>query len=98
MSKRKVYVVGCEGEIEGAVELVYLAMMGEAKAELNFLCTTPFIYKQTLTYLLWYLEQKKAPKVKHVTVDIYIEKNKETTDDTDEPDTRFGSGNEDEED
>jgi hypothetical protein len=98
MSKKKVYVVGCEGEIEGAVELVYLAMMGEAKAELNFLCTTPFMYKQTLTYLLWYLEQKKAPKVKHVTVDIYIEENKETTDDTDEPDTRFGGGNEDEED
>ena len=97
MSKKKVYVVGCEGEIEGAAELVYLAMMGEDKAELNFLCTTPFMYKQTLTYLLWYLEQKKAPKVKHVTVDIYIEENKETTDDTDEPDTRFG-GNEDEED
>ena len=77
---------------------MYLAMMGEAKAELNFLCTTPFMYKQTLTYLLWYLEQKKAPKVNHVTVDIYIEENKETTDDTDEPDTRFGGGNEDEED
>ena len=96
MSKRKVYVVGCEGEIEGAAELVYLAMMGEAKAELNFLCTTPFMYKQTLTYLIWYLEQKKAPKVKHVTVDIYIEEKKETTDDSDEPDTRFGFGEEDE--
>lgn len=95
MSIKKVYVIGCEGEIEAAVELVYQAMLGEVKAELNFMCTTPFMYTQTLTYMVWYLAQKKAPKVKHVTVDIYIEENKETTDDTDEPDTRFGGGEED---
>ena len=95
MSKRKVYVIGCEGEIEGAVELIYLAMLGDVKAELNFLCTTTFMYTQTLTYMICYLAQKKAPKVKHVTVDIYIEENKEKTDDTDEPDTRFGGREED---
>jgi hypothetical protein len=94
MSKKKIYVIGCEGEIEGAVELVYLAMIGEIQAELNFLCTTKFMYTQTLTYMIWYLAQKKAPKVKHVTVDIYIEENKETTDDTDEPDIRFGGAEE----
>lgn len=90
MSIQRVYVIGCEGEIEAAAELVYLAMMDEAKAELNFLCTTSFMYKQTLRYLLWYLEQKKAPKVKHVNVDIFIEEKKETTDDNDEPETRLG--------
>lgn len=88
MSIRKVYVIGCEGEIEGAAELVYESMMGGAKAQLSFLCTTPFMHTQTLRYLAWYLAQKKAPKVKHVTVDIYIEK--ENTNDTDEPDTSFG--------
>ena len=95
MSKKKVYVIGCEGEIEGAVELIYLAMLGEVKAELNFLCTTTFMFTQTLTYMIWYLAQKKAPNVKHVTVDIYIEENKEKTDDTDEPDIRFGGREED---
>ena len=34
MSIKKVYVIGCEGEIEAAVELVYQAMLGEVKAEL----------------------------------------------------------------
>lgn len=95
MSKKEVYVIGCEGEIEGAVELVYRAMIGTAKAELNFLCTTPFMYTQTLSYLIYYLAEKKAPKVKHVTVDIYIN-SKETNDDTDKPDTRFGGSEEDE--
>jgi hypothetical protein len=93
MSKKKVYAIGCEGEIEGAVELVYQAMLGTVPAELNFLCTTPFMYTQTLSYLIYYLAEKKAPKVKHVTVDIYIVE-KDKTDDT-EPDIRFG-GEEDE--
>lgn len=88
MSIRKVFVIGCEGEIEAAVELVYQAMMGEAKVQLNFLCTTSFMHAQTLRYMVWYLKQKNAPKVNHVNIDIFIEE--ETADDIDEPETRLG--------
>lgn len=44
---------------------------------LVFLCTTDWMHVQFLTYMVDYLAKKKAKKVEHVKVDIYIEQKEE---------------------
>jgi hypothetical protein len=40
---------------------------------LRFMCTSDWLHEQFLDYMVYYLSCKKAKKVSHVNVDIYIE-------------------------
>jgi hypothetical protein len=73
--KSPVLIVDSEGAIETAVKIVYKAMKDKKKQEVNlqFLCTSEWMHLQFLQYLMSYLAAKKAKKVEHVKIDIYIE-------------------------
>lgn len=77
MKEDEVVLVNCEGTIEASVVLVYTAMMLDPppkdKVNLRFLCSTPFVHKIFLEFLITYLEAKKAKKVNHVVLDIFVE-------------------------
>lgn len=70
-----VILVDSEGAIEHGVKLVYKAMKDKQKTEINFrfMVTSDWMHVQFLTYLCDYLAKKKAKKVSHVKIDIYIE-------------------------
>lgn len=69
----------CEGAIEQGVKIVYKAMKDKKKTPvtLSFLVTTNWMHVQFLNHLLKYLSMKKAKKVDHVKIDIYIEEKTE---------------------
>ncbi len=71
----KVHIVDNEGAIEEAVKSIHKAMIDKKKTEvtLSFMCPSDFMHTQFLSYLAKYLGAKKAKKVTHVKVDIYIE-------------------------
>ena len=73
----QVTVISSEGDIEQGVKAIYKAMVHKDKAKKSFryLVPTQFLYNQLLHYLIYYLKAKKAPKVTHITVDIFIEEN-----------------------
>lgn len=68
-------IIDNEGAIEEAVKEVYRAMIDKKKKEvqLQYLCSSDFMHVQFLEYLAKYLGIKKAKKVSHVKIDIYIE-------------------------
>lgn len=70
-----VRIVDNEGAIEDAVKEIYKAMIDKKKTEvkLQYLCSSDFMHVQFLEYLAKYLGLKKAKKVNHVKIDIYIE-------------------------
>jgi hypothetical protein len=70
-----VRIVDNEGAIEDAVKEIYKAMINKNKTEVQFqyLCSSDFMHVQFLEYLSKYLGLKKAKKVNHVKIDIYIE-------------------------
>lgn len=71
----QVTLISSEGDIEQGVKLIYKAMVhkDKKKTSLRFLVPTQFMYAQFLHHLLFYLKARKAPKVEHVKVDIFIE-------------------------
>lgn len=71
----KIRIIDNEGAIEEAVKEVYKAMVDKKKTEvtLQYLCSSNFMHEQFLGYLAKYLGFKKAKKVSHVKIDIYIE-------------------------
>jgi len=73
----QVTVISSEGDIEQGVKAIYKAMVHKDKPKKSFryLVPTQFLYNQFLHYLIYYLKAKKAPKVTHITVDIFIEEN-----------------------
>ena len=70
-----VRIIDNEGAIEAAVKEIYKAMTDKKKTEvkLQYLCSSDFMHVQFLEYLAKYLGLKKAKKVSHVKIDIYIE-------------------------
>jgi hypothetical protein len=72
-------MIDCEGAIEEGVRKIHKAMSNKEKKEvtLTFLCTSEWMHLQFLTYMAYYLGAKKAKKVGHVKVDIYIEQKEE---------------------
>lgn len=70
-----VRIIDNEGAIEDAVKEIYKAMTDKKKTEvkLQYLCPSDFMHVQFLEYLAKYLGCKKAKKVNHVKIDIYIE-------------------------
>ena len=72
-------IIDSEGAIESGVKLVHKAMKDKTKTPVTlvFLCTTDWMHVQFLTYMVDYLAKKKAKKVEHVKVDIYIEQKEE---------------------
>lgn len=80
MKEDEVVLVNCEGAIEASVLLIYNTMMLDPppreKVTLRFLCSTPFVHKTLLEFLIQYLEAKKAKKVNHVVLDIFVEEDK----------------------
>ncbi len=73
--KSPVMIVDSEGAIENAVKIIYKSMKDKNKTpvSLQFMCTSDWMHVQFLTYMADYLYKKKAKKVDHVKVDIYIE-------------------------
>jgi hypothetical protein len=72
-------IVDCEGAIEEVSKIVYKAMIDEKKKKVNFklLITSDWMHVQFLNYMIDYLQKKKARKVDHVNLDIYIETKEE---------------------
>lgn len=70
-----VIIIDCEGAIEHCTKIVYKAMKDKKKTPVSFrfLCTSDWMHVQFLNHMLTYLKQKKARKVEHVKLDIYIE-------------------------
>lgn len=72
-------MIDSEGAIENGVKLVYKAMIDKKKkpVSLQFFCPTDWMHVQFLNHLGNYLALKKAKKVSHVKLDIYVEQKEE---------------------
>lgn len=68
-------IVDSEGAIEEGVKSIHKAMCDKQKKQVNlqFFFHTQWMHYQFLEYLSTYLSAKKAKKVNHVKVDLYIE-------------------------
>lgn len=77
--KSPIIVIDSEGAIENGAKVVCKAMKDKNKTPVNlrFMCTTDWMHVQFLDYLIKYLAYKKAKKVSHVSIDIYIEEKEE---------------------
>lgn len=74
--KTPVIIVDCEGAIEASVKTIYKAMKDKNKTpiQFEFLCSTGFMHEQFIRHMNEYLlVWKKAKKVDHVKINIYIE-------------------------
>lgn len=72
---KNVFIIDCEGAIESAAKQVYKAMMDRKKTKVNltYFCTTEFMHLMFLRNLAQYLQERKAKKVDHVSIDIFID-------------------------
>lgn len=68
-------IINSEGTMEESIKKVYKAMANTKKTptRFDFFLTSEFLQKLFVTNLALYLVQKKAKKVKHVQVNIYVE-------------------------
>ena len=68
-------MIDSEGAIENCTKMVYKAMIDKNKTpiSLQFFVPNDWMNLQFLTYLSTYLNQKKAKKVDHVNLDIFVE-------------------------
>jgi hypothetical protein len=77
-----IFIICNEGTVEEAVKQIYKAMSNKKKTPVNlvYFCTTNFMNLMFLSHLKDYLQQRKAKKVDHVKVDIYVEEKEDTQD------------------
>jgi predicted RNA-binding protein with RPS1 domain len=78
--KTPIIIIDSEGAIEASVKTIYNAMKDKEKKpiEFEFMCPTGFMHTQFVNHLNEYLVTwKKAKKVSHVKINIYLETTEE---------------------
>lgn len=73
-----IIIVDCEGAIENSVKIIHKAMKKKEPVNLRFLVTSNWMHVQFLNHMATYLKHKKAKKVDHVKIEIFIEEEDRT--------------------